>query len=126
MTDEDATIPSGKARHVEQEVKQIRPLQRLLLIDVITDQASRPLFLWAGLLLLIGTLAYHWLEGWSLLDALYFCVITLATIGYGDYVPTSSAAKLFTIFYALNGIGILVALFDRIRVVRAQSRPGVD
>ena len=126
MTNEDPPTPTGKVHRVEQEVKQIRPVQRLFLIDVITHPDSRPLFMWAGLLLLIGTLTYHWLEGWSLIDALYFCVITLATIGYGDYVPSSEGAKLFTIFYALNGVGILVALFDRIRVVRGQSRPGVD
>lgn len=119
MTEEDTSPRTEKAREVEQDVKKIRPIRRLFLLDVITDPDSRPLFAWAGLLLLIGTVAYHWLEGWSFLDSLYFCVITLATIGYGDYVPTSSVAKLFTVFYAINGVGILVALFDRIRVVRA-------
>ena len=72
-------------------------------------------------MLLIGVLVYHWLEGWSIIDALYFCVITLATIGYGDLTPTTPLAKLFTIFYVINGIGILVGLFDRIRVVRARE-----
>ncbi|RIK18829.1 MAG: two pore domain potassium channel family protein [Anaerolineae bacterium] len=74
-------------------------------------------------MLLVGVLVYHWLEGWSLLDALYFCVITLATIGYGDLTPTTPEAKLFTIFYVINGIGILLGFFDRIRAVRSSEMP---
>ena len=76
--------------------------------------------MWAGAVLLVGTLAYHWLEGWSYLDALYFCVITLATVGYGDLTPTTPIAKVFTIFYVINGVVILLSVFDRIRVVRSQ------
>ena len=72
-------------------------------------------------MLLAGVLVYHWLEGWSYLDALYFCVVSLATVGYGDLTPTTPLAKLFTIIYLINGIGILLALFDRIRVVRARA-----
>ena len=51
---------------------------------------------------------------------LTFCVISLATIGYGDLTPTTPLAKAFTIVYVINGIVILLALFDRIRVVRAR------
>ena len=99
-------------------MRKAHPLQRMLLIDVLRDKGSRSVFYWAGGVLLLGTLAYHWLEGWSWLDSLYFCVISLATIGYGDLTPTTPEAKLFTIFYVINGIGILLAMFDRIRVVR--------
>ena len=67
-----------------------------------------------------GTLVYHWLEGWSYLDALYFCVISLATIGYGDFTPTTQLGRAFTIVYVINGIVILLALFDRIRFVRTR------
>lgn len=70
--------------------------------------------------LLLGTLVYHWLQGWSYLDALYFCVISLATVGYGDLTPTTPIARLFTIFYVINGIVILLSVFDRIRTVRKQ------
>ncbi|HMK08527.1 MAG TPA: potassium channel family protein [Anaerolineales bacterium] len=94
-------------------------MRALFLLDVIQDRDSRPVFLWAASALLIGTLAYHWLEGWSLLDSLYFSVITLATVGYGDFVPSTPIARLFTILYVINGISILLALLDRIRVVRS-------
>ena len=101
------------------EIKKMRPIQRLFLLDVLFDKDSRPTFLWALSMLVLGTLVYHWLEGWSYLDSLYFCVISLATVGYGDLTPTTPLAKLFTMIYIINGIGILLALFDRIRVVRS-------
>jgi len=47
-------------------------------------------------------------------------VITLATEGYGDLVPTTPSAKLFTIFYVINGASMLVALLDRLREVRTR------
>jgi hypothetical protein len=93
-------------------------------VDVLRDRNSRLVFYWAAAFLLIGTVAYHWLEGWTYLDALYFCVISLATVGYGDLTPTTPQAKLFTIIYVINGITVLLALFDRIRAVR-DRRPDV-
>lgn len=101
---------AGRRRH---------PFRNLLLLDVITDPDSRPAFLWALGALLVGMFVYHWLEGWSFLDAFYFCVITLATVGYGDLTPTTPQAKIFTVIYVLNGIAIILALFDRIRLVRS-------
>lgn len=67
----------------------------------------RPIFGSVVIVLTVGTLVFRGLEGWSLLDSLYFCVVTLATIGYGDLTPTTDTAKLFSIFYVLVGVGIL-------------------
>jgi hypothetical protein len=78
---------------VVKEIKKIRPIQRLFLLDVLLDKDSRPTFLWALSMLVLGTLVYHWFEGWSYLDSLYFCVISLATVGYGDLTPTTPLAK---------------------------------
>jgi len=105
---------------VKEEIRTYRPIRTLFLWDVVSDRDSRPTLYWAATTLLAGTLVYHWLEGWSYLDALYFCVISLATIGYGDLTPTTPLAKAFTIVYVINGIVILLAFFDRIRVVRAK------
>ena len=112
--------PQRPVTQVEREIRTYRPIRSLFLLDVLSDRASRPIFVWAGAVLLVGTLAYHWLEGWSYLDALYFCVITLATVGYGDLTPTTPIAKVFTIFYVINGVVILLSVFDRIRVVRSR------
>lgn len=62
----------------------------------------------AILLFVAGTLAYHQLEGWSYTDSFYFTGVTLTTIGYGDLHPTTDSSKLFTVFFAIAGIGILL------------------
>jgi voltage-gated potassium channel len=104
----------------EKDMEGRHPIRSLFLIDVLGDPYSRPVFAWALATLLLGTLVYHWLEGWNYQDALYFCVITLTTIGYGDFTPKTPIGKVFTIFYVINGIVILLAVFDRIRIVRRQ------
>jgi voltage-gated potassium channel len=61
-----------------------------------------------ALILLAGTLGYHFLEGWSLLDAVYMTVITLATVGYGETHPLSVSGRIFTMFLILGGMGIIL------------------
>lgn len=59
----------------------------------------------------MGTFAYHTLEKWNYVDSLYFSTTTLLTVGFGDLHPTSSASKLFTVFYMISGVSVgLIAL----------------
>ena len=69
----------------------------------------------------IGTVFYHFVEKWSWLNSLYFCVVTLATVGYGDYAPTTDLSKVFTIFYILTGVAI-IATFAQSLLQRATKR----
>lgn len=76
------------------------------------------MIIYVVLMIVLGAAIYHWLEGWSWLDSVYFVVITLTTIGYGDFAPTTPVTKLITIFYGLNGIILLLMVFDVVRRVR--------
>ena len=64
------------------------------------------------LLILIGGFIYHSIEGWRYLDSVYFSAITVTTIGYGDLYPKTDAGKIFTIFFALAGISMVLYLFS--------------
>lgn len=72
-------------------------------------------------ILLLGTVFYHLVEHLRWLDSVYFCTITLTTVGYGDITPHTDAGKLFTIFYVIVGIGIL-GTFANLLVKRAYLR----
>jgi voltage-gated potassium channel len=67
------------------------------------------------LTLLLGSTYFYWsVEGWSVIDALYFSVMTMSTIGYDGFVPTTTLSKLFTIVYSLLSIGVFVAVVTKI------------
>jgi len=62
------------------------------------------------LMLLSGTLFYRNEEGLSTLDALYFCVSTLSTVGDSGFRPATALGKIFTMVYIVVGTGIFLGL----------------
>ena len=78
--------------------------------------------------MLTGTLFYWRFEDWSFIEALYFCVVTLTTVGYGDLSPTTDGTRIFTIVYILTGFGVLVALLTSVAqqyITQKAERGGV-
>lgn len=82
------------------------------IIFSLKDPEFRGLLIFTGLILLVGTVFYHNVEGWNYLDALYFCVVSLATVGYGDLVPKTALGKIFTIFFLMFGIGLFLLFLN--------------
>ena len=65
-----------------------------------------------------GTIGY-WLNGerqYSLLDCLYMTIITISTIGFTEVIDLSNnpGGRVFTIFLALLGIGVLTYLLSNV------------
>lgn len=65
-------------------------------------------------IILVGVIGYHLIEGWSLFDALYMTVITLATVGYGETHPLSATGRVFTMLLILGGMGMILYGVSRI------------
>ncbi|UCH48641.1 MAG: two pore domain potassium channel family protein [Betaproteobacteria bacterium] len=92
-------------------------LYRLLAATVYglrRDDEFRALMVLLVLLLVGGALFYWEVEGWSVLDAIYFCVMTMSTVGYGDLAPTSPFSKIFTIVFTILSIGIFAAVVSKV------------
>jgi hypothetical protein len=77
-----------------------------------------------------GVVFYSLAEDWSLADSLYFTIIALTTIGFGDFAPTTTLSRLFTTVYAIIGVGLIALLVHLIvssaqRAIKHQG-PGSD
>lgn len=82
--------------------------------QAINKQHFATLFMLVVGLVIIGIAGYMVIEGWTFLEALYMVVITLATVGYKEIHPLSTAGTIFTILLIVFGI---VTLYYVIRVV---------
>lgn len=71
-------------------------------------------------LLTVGTVFYHYTEQWGVLDCLYFCVMTISTVGYGDLTPTGAISKAFTICFTLLGIGLFASFVAKLFALRLE------
>jgi len=52
----------------------------------------------------VGIIFYSQVEDWTFIESAYFSMVTMSTVGYGDYTPTTSWSKAFTVLYTLVGI----------------------
>ncbi|MDX2414808.1 MAG: potassium channel family protein [Bacteroidales bacterium] len=82
------------------------------IIDFFKDERYRALIISAFSILFTGTLVFHFVEGWRILDSLYYSVITLTTVGFGDFSPQTDFGKVFTILYVFTGIGIIFGFIN--------------
>ncbi|CAL9167867.1 unnamed protein product [Musa hybrid cultivar] len=88
------------------------------------DSPGRPSIIAQAFLLLVVYLAFgvavytfnrhHFTaaETHPVVDALYFCIVTMCTIGYGDITPTTASAKIFSITFVIIGFGFVDILLS--------------
>ncbi|SEW10189.1 Ion channel [Cognatiyoonia koreensis] len=62
----------------------------------------------------IGTIYFRYVEGWSWLDAYFFTVVTISTVGYGNVVPVTAAGKIGTTVLIFVGLGIFAAAIQQL------------
>jgi hypothetical protein len=57
---------------------------------------------------------------------LYFSVVAVTTVGFGDFAPTTDASKLFTVAYIILGVGIITTYLNERFKYRAYRRSRND
>ena len=66
----------------------------------------------------VGTVIFHLLEGWSILDSLYVTVQTVTTVGFGDVTPRTVLGRVFATLFMMVGVGIvLYALTSTVQTI---------
>ena len=56
----------------------------------------------------LGTVVFHLLEGWSILDSLYVTAQTLTTVGFGDLAPSTTGGRVFATVFMMAGVGVVL------------------
>jgi voltage-gated potassium channel len=80
---------------------RLGPLFRLLLSEQGLQYAAALALLTA----VAGGAAFASVENIPVGDGIYWAIVTMTTVGYGDITPTTTAGKLVAVFVMLVGIG---------------------
>ncbi|GIV96489.1 MAG: hypothetical protein KatS3mg057_1146 [Herpetosiphonaceae bacterium] len=75
--------------------------------------------------LLIGTIGFIVIEGWSLVDAFYATVLIISTLGFGSIHPTVVASQLLTIALIAGGVGTLYYLLGMMAQGLIETQAGI-
>ena len=83
------------------------------LLGTLADSRVRYVLAVVAALTLVSMLVLHYAAGLSFLDAVYFTITTITTIGYGDITLVNSPlpARLYGIALELVGAGVIAMFF---------------
>ena len=60
-----------------------------------------------ALVVVVGTIGFHYIEGWTWFDGFYMVVTTLTTIGYQETHPLSHAGRVFNVGVIVAGVSLV-------------------
>lgn len=88
---------------------------RKITLKLLTELPQK--YITTGLILVIilyiyGIVGSYFIMDLNLLDSIYYATITMATVGYGDYIPTTGVEKIFATTLALSGVALLAYVFN--------------
>lgn len=66
--------------------------------------------------ILVGGVLFKGLEAWSFMQACYFAAMTLMSIGFGDYLPSTFYSRLAASIFILLGLGVAASFIALLQV----------
>lgn len=61
---------------------------------------------------LVAALVFHLWEGWTYFEAVYFCMLCLITIGFGDFAPSTPFGRAFFVVWAISEVPFMTILIS--------------
>jgi voltage-gated potassium channel len=105
-------MASHRTNKIDMDIEEARKIHR----------SFQLLGLASLLMLAIGTIVFNAIEDWGWINSFYFSAVSLTTVGYGDFSPSTSGGKLFTVLYLFIGIGIIASLVNNLIKNQAAKR----
>lgn len=72
-------------------------------------------------LIALGGFLLGWVNGWNIIDTIYYTTITITTVGYGDFTP-DDATKLFCIIFIPVSVGSMGFLLGQVAITMTNRR----
>lgn len=73
-------------------------------------------------IVVLGTVFFHHVEGWSWIDSYFFTVITISTVGYGDLVPVTALGRIGTTLFIFVGLGVFAVAIQQFALYHMKKR----
>ncbi|XP_034997051.1 potassium channel subfamily K member 16-like [Zootoca vivipara] len=97
-------------------------------------KTARYIFLFVGMgiitFLILPSLFFQWMEGWTFHEAIYYSFITLSTIGFGDYLIGMNhdrkyfqGYRMLTAIWVITGLAWIAVLFELVSSLLAPEEP---
>jgi voltage-gated potassium channel len=73
-------------------------------------------------IIVLGSVGFVLIEEKSIIEAVYFVIVTMATVGYGDIHPATQLGRIFTIFLIVTGVGTFLGVIANLTEMMLAKR----
>lgn len=118
-----------RRRKLAQSIREMSNLSAKMFDSLIAELKIKALFnvVILFVIVFVGSGIIANIEDLPIKEAIYLCVVTICTVGYGDVVPVTNAGKFFIIFYSIFGCVLTArALGEIIRIPVAIREKGIE
>ncbi len=88
---------------------------RKITFKILTKMPTRYIdngLIFIAALFVYGIVGTHYVMNLDWFDSIYYATITMTTVGYGDYLPSTGIQKIFATTLAIGGVALLAYVFN--------------